>query len=59
MNEAETRAELIDPALKSCGWGEIVDTKVFREFISHAVEFRQAEKEANRKLPITSFHTKM
>ena len=32
MNEAETRAELIDPALKSCGWGEIVDTKVFREF---------------------------
>ena len=21
MNEAETRAELIDPKLKSCGWG--------------------------------------
>ena len=32
MNEAETRAELIDPALKTCGWGEVADTKVFREF---------------------------
>ncbi len=21
MNEAETRAERIDPALKTCGWG--------------------------------------
>ena len=36
MNEAETRAEIIDPALKACGWGEIADTKVFREFrITH------------------------
>jgi len=32
MNEVETRAELIDPALKARGWGEIADTKVFREF---------------------------
>ena len=32
MNEAETRAELIDPALKVRGWGETADTKVFREF---------------------------
>ncbi len=32
MNEAETRAELIDPVLKACGWGEVSDTKVFREF---------------------------
>jgi type I restriction enzyme, R subunit len=36
MNEAETRAELIDPSLKACGWGEMPDTKVFREFhITH------------------------
>jgi len=36
MNEAETRAELIDPALKACGWDEVTDTKVFREFhITH------------------------
>ena len=32
MNEAETRAELIDPALKKAGWGVHPDTKVFREF---------------------------
>ena len=23
LNEAETRAELIDPALKEAGWGEV------------------------------------
>ena len=32
MNEAETRAELIDPALKNSGWGVVSDTKVFREY---------------------------
>ncbi len=32
MNEAETRSELIDPALKESGWGVILDTKVFREY---------------------------
>ena len=31
MNEAETRAELIDPALKSSGWGVIEETKIHRE----------------------------
>ncbi len=38
MNEAETRAEQIDPALKASGWGVMQDTKVFREFhITHGV----------------------
>lgn len=32
MNEAETRAELIDPKLKSCGWGVIDGSKVLREY---------------------------
>ena len=32
MNEAETRAELIDPKLKASGWGVIEDSKVLREF---------------------------
>jgi len=32
MNEAETRAELIDPLLKNSGWGEVEGTKIFREF---------------------------
>ncbi len=30
MNEDETRAELIDPKLKACGWGVIEGSKVFR-----------------------------
>ena len=32
MNEAETRAELIDPKLKERGWGVIEDSKVLREY---------------------------
>ena len=33
MNEAETRAELIDPKLKEAGWGIVEDSKIQREFI--------------------------
>ena len=32
MNEAETRAEHIDPALKAAGWGVVEGSKVSREF---------------------------
>ncbi len=32
MNEAETRAELIDPAIKEAGWGEVEGAIVRREF---------------------------
>ncbi len=32
MNESETRAELIDPKLKACGWGIVEDSKVLREY---------------------------
>jgi len=31
MNEAETRAELIDPKLKTCGWGVVEGSKILRE----------------------------
>lgn len=31
MNEAETRAELIDPMLKACGWGVVEGSKILRE----------------------------
>ena len=31
MNEAETRAELIDPALRAAGWGVVADTGTPRE----------------------------
>ena len=32
MNEADTRANLIDPKLKACGWGVVEDSKVLREY---------------------------
>lgn len=32
MNEAETRAELIDPALKAAGWGVVDGSRVRREY---------------------------
>ena len=31
MNEAETRAELIDPLLRDAGWGVVEGSKVLRE----------------------------
>ena len=32
MNEAETRAELIDPALKESGWGVVEGSRILREY---------------------------
>lgn len=32
MNESETRAELIDPALLEAGWGKVEGSRVRREF---------------------------
>ncbi|MDD5319612.1 MAG: DEAD/DEAH box helicase family protein [Methylococcales bacterium] len=32
MNEADTRAQLIDPQLKACGWGVIEGSKILREY---------------------------
>ena len=32
MNEAETRAEYIDPALKEAGWGVVEGTRILREY---------------------------
>ena len=31
MNEADTRANLIEPKLKSCGWGVVEGSKILRE----------------------------
>src|ERR1035441_9498747 len=31
MNEAETRAEYIDPALRTAGWGVVEGSRVMRE----------------------------
>lgn len=32
MNEAETRAELVDPALKAAGWGVVEGSRILREY---------------------------
>ena len=32
LNEAETRAEHIDPALKAAGWGEVEGSRINREY---------------------------
>jgi type I restriction enzyme R subunit len=34
MNEAETRAELVDPALKDAGWGVLQGSRIRREYIT-------------------------
>jgi type I restriction enzyme R subunit len=34
LNEAETRAELIDPALHAAGWGVVADSRTRREVIA-------------------------
>lgn len=34
MNEAETRAELIDPALRTVGWGVVKGSRIRREVIA-------------------------
>jgi type I restriction enzyme R subunit len=40
MNEADTRAELIDPQLKLAGWGNIAESRVQREYNINAGEIR-------------------
>jgi type I restriction enzyme R subunit len=33
MNEAETRADHIDPALKAAGWGVVEGSRIHREYL--------------------------
>jgi type I restriction enzyme R subunit len=40
MNEAETRAELIDPKLKACGWGVIEGSKILHEYNITAIKIQ-------------------
>ncbi len=40
MNEADTRAELIDPKLKDAGWGDVPESRVQREYKINAGEIR-------------------
>jgi type I restriction enzyme, R subunit len=49
MNEAETRAELIDPQLRKCGWGEESGTKVLRE---HTITKGKIHSSGGRARPL-------
>ena len=49
MNEAETRAELIDPRLKESGWGIVEDSKVLRE---HHITPGKLQTGAGRAKPL-------
>jgi len=46
MNEAETRAEIIDPKLKISGWGLAEDSKILREYYFTAGKIQTGGKRA-------------
>lgn len=37
MNETETKAELIDPALRAAGWGVVEGSRIRMELLSTSV----------------------
>lgn len=51
MNEAETRAEHIDPALKAAGWGVVEGSRVRREF---PITLGRLEGHGRRGKPLTA-----
>jgi type I restriction enzyme R subunit len=53
MNEAETRAEHIDPALKAAGWGVVEGSRVRRE---HIIAPRRIEGHGRRAKPLCADH---
>lgn len=50
MNEAETRAELIDPKLQACGWGVVEDSKVLREYSITAGKIQASGERGKREI---------
>ncbi len=51
MNEAETRAEHIDPALKAAGWGVVDGSRIRRE---HPITLGRIEGQGKRGKPLTA-----
>src|SRR5688572_9207149 len=56
MNEAETRAELIDPELRKSGWGVIEGSKVLRE---HHITLGRIQVGSNRAKPMIADYVLM
>ncbi len=51
MNEAETRAELIDPALRAAGWGVVEGSRIRREY---SITLGRIESHGRRGKPLTA-----
>jgi len=51
MNEAETRAEHIDPALKAAGWGMVEGSRIRREYL---ISPGRIEGHGKRGKPLTA-----
>src|SRR5580658_11163696 len=51
MNEAETRAEHIDPALKAAGWGVVEGSRIHREY---PITLGRLEGHGRRGKPLTA-----
>lgn len=51
MNEAETRAEYIDPALKAAGWGVVEGSRIRREY---SITLGRIESPERRGKPLTA-----
>jgi type I restriction enzyme, R subunit len=51
MNEAETRAEHIDPALKEAGWGVVDGSRIRREY---PITLGRLEGHGKRGKPLTA-----
>jgi type I restriction enzyme R subunit len=51
MNEAETRAEHIDPALKAAGWGVVEGSRIRREY---PITLGRIEGQGRRGKPLTA-----
>ncbi len=51
MNEAETRAELIDPALQAAGWGVVEGSRIRREY---PITLGRLEGQGRRGKPLTA-----
>lgn len=56
MNEADTRAELIDPKLKDSGWGVVEDSKIMREFFITAGRIRTGRRDKALKADYVLFY---
>ena len=51
MNESETRAEHIDPALKAAGWGVVEESRIRREY---QITLGRLEGQGRRAQPLSA-----